>query len=676
VTLDWLGPTLLAWLLLCGPGALLLLGAGVRGRTLWGAAPTITVLAVVLAGALDALLGIPWTPLSALVQLVIVLAAVLGIRRLLPALRRPAARERAAREHADRPRAARPRASVRALDAVPAALAILVGLALAASASRGMGGIDTLNGSYDSFFHIAALEFVRTDRSAFLMTALEGIYGEPTFYPAAFDVITALLPFDTITSANAMALAMLAALPGALGAMVTLLLGPARTALEHRVLPAVAACCAPMFLSIPVIVLVMGLWPFALGALCLPIALGALWRIGTLVLAAPLDERGVLRLRELRLRGLPLRALVLPAALLAGAVLAHPTNVFSLAVAVFAVLLARASVLIALAGARRRGLVLLAVLVLGLAAYGVVAVRVLASMDLTTTGSWPWPSFLVSVLLDRPRLTVLDIQAWALAGLWLLAIVGAVAAVRTRRMLGASALSLLGIVLALSVLTNLESPLARAWVNPWYGARERIAPLFLCALVVLGCMGVRALLLGILAARRPGALPTALVLVGASMIACLAVPSRFPFVGSLAYTAYGVQLAPYVTPRERAFIERTAAQLPADAVVIGNPRDGEALYWSVGGVETVFPTLAEPQTLDSRRVARYIEEAPENPAVCTSLKNVGPTHLYVDTSADSGAAIAPEPSELWEGLTRIPRDHLRLVDRDGPYALYEIEPLC
>jgi hypothetical protein len=280
------------------------------------------------------------------------------------------------------------------------------------------------------------------------------------------------------------------------------------------------------------------------------------------------------------------------------------------------------------------------------------------------------------VLLDRPRLTVLDVEAWALAGLWLLALAGAVAAVRTRRMLGASALSLLGVVLALSVLTNLDSPLARAWVNPWYGARERIAPLFLCALVVLGCMGVRALLLGILAARRPWALPAALVLVGASMIACLAAPGRFPFVGSLAYTAYGVQLAPYVTPRERAFIERTAAELPADAVVIGNPRDGEALYWSVGGVETVFPTLAEPQTLDSRRVARYIEEAPENPAVCTSLRNVGPTHLYVDTSADSGAAIAPEPSELWEGLTRIPRDHLRLVDRDGPYALYEIEPLC
>jgi hypothetical protein len=667
MSIDWLGPTLLAWALLAGPGLLMLRCAGARLRVSWGAAPVVTVLGVVLAGALDALLGIDWTPLAAFVQLLIVLAVILGVRgaRALRGRRRG---EGAAPVR----RASWP-------DAVPTVLALAVGLALAAAASRRMGGIDTLNGSYDSFFHIAALEFIRTDRSGFLMTALEGIYGDPTFYPAAWDVLTALLPFGTITAANAMALAMLAALPAALAAMISLLLGPQRSPLEHRLLASIGACCAPMFLSLPVIILVMGLWPFALGTLCLPIALGALWRIGAQLLAP--REDGTRRRDRVP-------ALVLPGLLLIGAVLAHPANVFSLAVAVLAVLLARAVVLLMRARTRRRGALLAGVLFLGLALYGLASSRLLASMDLTVSAPWSWPALVASVLLDRPRLAVLPVQPWAVAVLWVLAVIGAVAAMRARRMLGASALVLFVIVLALSALTNLPSPLARVWVYPWYGARERIAPLFMCALVVLGAMGVRALLPGDSGARgagstdraqgsrRPWALPLALVLIGASTVATLAVPQRFGFVGSLAYTAYGVQLAPYVTPRERDFIERSAAELPEDAVVIGNPRDGEALYWSVGGVETVFPTLAQPQTLDSRRVARYIDEAPENPDVCGSLQNVGPTHLYVDSSEDSGASIAPEASEPWSGLEKIPEDDLRLVDRDGPYALYEIEPLC
>src|SRR5690625_5831270 len=75
-----------------------------------------------------------------------------------------------------------------------------------------MGGIDTLNGSYDAFFHHSSIAFIRDSGDAFLTTALIDIYGEPTFYPVTWAVLAALLPFGTGASANAMMLATLAAL--------------------------------------------------------------------------------------------------------------------------------------------------------------------------------------------------------------------------------------------------------------------------------------------------------------------------------------------------------------------------------------------------------------------------------------------------------------------------------
>lgn len=690
MTWDWLLPVVGAWALLCAPGALLLAAGGARIGWRWGAAPAITVLLAVLLGVLDHLLGIPWTPLTAGVQLLVVLALVVGARLLIERSRDRGRRVDGGGADPTRRRTGAPlrphgplRESAplreRALLLAPGALALALGLLMAGSAARHMGGIDTLNGSYDASFHIAAIAFVRADRDAFLLTALQGIYHEPTFYPAGWDVLAALLPGDAISAANAMALAMVAAIPGALGAMVALLQGARGTVREVRVLPLLAALCAPMFLSLPVMILVMGLWPSALGALCLPPALGALWAIYR-------------SLRTGERRAAELWPCVL---LLVGAVAAHPSTLFSLAVALLAGILGQGILDVSRARTRRRGILELAAIALVLVAYGITSHLLLASMDLTTTRSWPWTAFLASLVTDRPRVSALGSFQWPILALWVLALLGAVQAIRERRRLGATAIVLLALAIGLSVLTNLDSIWARTWVNPWYGARERIAPLLMCALVALAAIGLDALWtrdasaaaagggsgrgVSTRGASLGGASPrgtSALVIIALISLVAAVLPGRLPFAGSLAYTDYGVQIASYATPEERAFIERTAAALPADAVVIGNPRDGEGLYWSVGGVETVFPTLAEPQTLDSRRVARYAFKADHDQKVCTSLRKVGPTHLYVDSSAESGEQIAPEQSVLWEGLAKIPRSKLRLVDREGPYALYEIEPLC
>jgi hypothetical protein len=553
---------------------------------------------------------------------------------------------------------------------VPGLVALVVGLGTVLSAGARMDGIDTLNGSYDSFFHIAAIRFVRVDQDAFLLTALQGIYQEPTFYPAVFDVLAALLPGTPIVAANALMLAMLAVLPGAVVSLVLMVVAGHTTTTQRALAGALGALAVPLFLSIPAMALLMGLWPNVLGAVCLPPALGALWRLIAPVAAVSATADPI---RTHRAEALWCAALVL------GAVLAHPGNVFSLAVAIGAAAVVRGVVWMLRTGTRGRGIAVLVGLAICLLGYVVVSRVLLSGMSLTAARPTDLLGLLHQILVDHPRIRAIPMSTWPVLALWALAVIGAVVSVRRRWASGQCALALLCITVALMLATDARVPGGSLLTNPWYGARERIAPLFLCALVVLAASGLLALARtdAVRALRGEGwRAPVALFLVAVSCLGAVLVPGRLPLLGSLAYTAYGLQLAPYVTPEERAFIERSAQELPADARVIGNPRDGAALYWSLGGVDTVFPTLADPQTLDSRRVARYIYEAPENSDVCGSLEKVGPTHLYVDLSSQSGVRIAPEASEPWSGLLRIPEDKLELVDREGPYALYRLEPLC
>ncbi len=641
-------PVLLAWALLTGPGLLLLLAAGARVPVRWGWAPPLTVLAAVLLAAVLHLLAIPWTPLSTGVGLVLLLAAVRALRDVL-------------HRRTDRSSVAAPRESIAQpalrmqAELLVSGTCALAGIATAASAMRWMGGIDTLNGSYDSFFHLSAIAEIRHRRDATLTSALTGLYGEPTFYPVVVDALSALLPLDTIPAANAMALAMLAAQPAALAALVATCVVSTR---RRPWLAVLAALTAPIFLSVPAMALVMGLWPVVLGALCLPPALAA-----------------VVLLMEGRLGVHPVPGALGVGAVLLGTALAHPTIMFSVAVFAGLIVLVHGAARLR-AGQRRRGGIQVG-LALAAALLFVIGSRILLEgMDLTRPSSDPLLSVLWRVLVDTPRVPVLEAPLWPVAVLWVLAVVGAVAALRRRETIGTTAVLGVVVTIVLAVATQISAPLAEALVNPWYGARERIAPLMTALLVVLMARGLAALDARTL---RWAQLPLAPVAAGALVLTsvfAVAVPQRLPLTGSLAYTAYGLQLSPYVTPRERAFIERTAAQLPDDAVVLGDPRDGTPLYWSVGGVETVFPIMGSPQTRDGALIAKYFSRLDDRRQVCDALARVSPTHLYRDTSEFSGRLISPASAPTWVGLYGIPPKDLRLVEQDGPYALYEVTLPC
>lgn len=659
-------PVLSAVVLLGAPGHLMLYALGARLRFRWGWSPVVTVLLSATLGACYRLLGIPWTLLS-VVSGVLLLAVLAGTARIALISRRGRSapepvRSGGADDVRDAPShggsAAAMHAWSRRDSALVTAASLLSGALLMVAASWRMGGIGTLNGSFDSFFHLSAVAFIRERGDAFLGTALTDIYGEPTFYPVVFDTLVAILPFDVITAANAMVLAMLAAVPSSVAAMVAAIVRPSPFA---PLLVALSAAATTVFLSTAAMALVMGLWPIVLGAVCLPLAIAA-----------------VLMLMDRR-HGAPGRwratGLVL---IIVGTGLAHPSVLFSVAVA------AGLRVLVGgidqvLRGRRLRGGLEIGAALLAAIMFVIGSHVVLSGMHLTNPSADGLSAVLRQILVDSPRIPAVPAPVWPMLAIWGMAAIGAWAAIRSREVLGQTAVVTVVASIVLGIATQIDHPLAVALVNPWYGARERIAPLMTCMLVLLMARGLLAVLE---AGDRRGRSMPAVLGVGAivlTVLLALAAPQRMILMGSLAYTAYGVQLTPYVPEQERAFIERTAAELPDGAVVLADPLDGAPLYWSLGRVETVYPTMSRPLTREKTLVAHYAHRAgaPEaSEELCRALDSVGATHLYRDHSEDSGQQINPRDSERWRGVHDIPESRLTLVDSEGPYALYELDSTC
>ena len=659
-------PVLCAALLLGAPGYLMLCALGARLRLRWGWAPVVTVLLSVLLAATYHLLSIPWHLLSVVLGLLLLIVVAGAVRLAVGHRARPVARRRRARrtegepsgEAADEDADGAPPAWSPATAAAVTGAALASGALLVASAARHMGGISTLNGSFDSFFHLSAAAFIRERGDAFLTTALTDIYGEPTFYPVVFDTLVALLPFEVITAANAMMLAMLAAVPAAVGAMVAAVARPSRSG---PLLVSLSAAATTLFLSTAAMALVMGLWAIVLGVVCLPLAIAAVLML--------MDRRNG--------PPGPWQAIGLGLVVL-GTALAHPSVLFSVAV------VAGLRVLVGGAdqvrrGHRGRGWLEIGAALAAALTFVVVSGVLLSGMHLTKPSADGLGTVVRQILLDSPRIPAVPALLWPMAVLWILVVVGAVAAFRHREVLGETAVLAAAASVALGIATQIDHPLAVALVNPWYGARERIAPLMMCMLVQLMARGLLAIIEAGARRHRPAPAVLGVCAVVLTVLASLVAPQRLPLMGSLAYTAYGVQLTPYVPPEERAFIERTAEDLPSGAVVLADPLDGGTLYWSVGGVETVYPTMSRPLTREKTLIARYADRAgtPEASAeLCRALDAVGPTHLYRDLSEESGQRINPEDSARWRGVHDIPESRLTLVDRDGPYALYELDPAC
>lgn len=668
----------LAWLV--APGRALLAACGARVPAPLVLAVPVTFLMLLGLSAALPLLDLAWRPGPVLVGCVLILLFALAARVLMLRWRQGPPRTAIPMDRAGGEPAAASTGGRPAVTAILYGGAVLGGLAVLVPALRGMRGIGALNGSYDAFFHYSALGFVRRDGSAFPLGALAPMYGgEPTYYPTSWHMVGALVPADVVPAANAVVLLSIALFPAACVAMLHVVLPGGRDSRGRALIAALTGAAGSAFVSLPVMGLLFGLWPQVLSAALLPTAVAA---VATLV-----PRRGS---KHPALRASTVVGAVL---VLSGALSVHPSAVFAVGVIAVCALVAVGARLLLRGGdrplavgrhPRRLGALLLGIgAACAFVAAAVSVLRLAPMARLTTQENGSALSTLLVTVFDRPRVRTIPLEPQPLVLLLALAIAGVVFVVLRKDTRGAVAVmaGIAAVMLTLATQSSVDE--LRSLSAPWYGARERIHVIYEIALLTLAGTGGWAII-SWTSRRRPAFSRAALAVVACLLLLPTALaassPVRIHLAAALGHGVDNRHLTSYVTSEEREFIETTAASLPPDAIVIGDPRDGTSMYWVLGGVDVVYPHLGGAPDTDARRLGRAIDIYDEAPTVCESYRALGePGYLYQDDSDTNGDYFrSDEDNELWEGLRDLGEDTTVLteVDRAGPYVLYRLDLPC
>ncbi|MFP7695694.1 DUF6541 family protein [Trueperella sp. LYQ143] len=224
--------------------------------------------------------------------------------------------------------------------------------------------------------------------------------------------------------------------------------------------------------------------------------------------------------------------------------------------------------------------------------------------------------------------------------------------------------------------------------GPWYSDPRRIMGAMQVVVVLLsgyGLVKIAEIVQRIGSQKQKWSmLPGVIRRVGAStvIIGCLLIASGG---GALDARIAGVarvydpqQLGPagMASRAELEMISREGAQLPADALVVGDPSSGVVYFPVLAQRRTVFPqlTLAEKDA-DVRELSQTFRNIHSDPSVCQTIRRVGITHFYADTDAPYYAKMRSVrmPGFYGVDVTHGFRQIARVPDEHGGYAtLYEI----
>lgn len=546
---------------------------------------------------------------------------------------------------------------------------------------RGMGTPATASQGWDPVFHLNVLRWIQESGLAtpWSIAPLFGA-GRPTYYPAGWHSAVALVPGSVVEAANLSSIVI-----GGLIWSIGLAFLAMASLPRHPAAWALAPVMGASFVSFPFSQLVRsGQWPNGLGTALVPAVLAVV----------------VLLLRHLstsRQERSPRNRVLLTVLLLAavaGSAAAHPSTLFALVAAALPFAVAAAVPMLVL-GIRDRPLRTAGagVVLAGLAAAVVAAVtnsRLLAGvMAYPRTVRAEIPDSLYLAFFDLPRFPRLSPPApddFNIA-VGLLAIVGAVVAlvVREARPLAAAWL----VFASLYVLAAGPENSLRWLTGFWYKDTQRIAPFIAMTGSLLAALALAVVvpaLIRPLLARLPETigrrrLPTSaaaltIVLVAASW-GLYASSGSFRSVERVAVTAhnYGVSDRPgngILSSGEQAFIERAGAMLPADAVVIGDPFNGETYFYALAGKRVVYTQLGSASAGNAAKelLRTSFNKLASDPAVCQALRTVGATHFYQDAP---GLSHGSASLKQWPGFYNVPtQSGFEPVLTDGTRSLYRI----
>lgn len=630
-----------------GMGAILRL----RSLALWALAPALTVVMAVGSALVLGLLGLPWSPVSALIAFAGLLVLVWGIRWALPWPTLEGVGPR------------------RGTDTAIVLIGLLIGVVLLGIRFVAeFGTPDAISQTNDAAFHLSAVRFA-TETGIASPLAITEVIGARGFYPSAWHTLAALIPPLTGASvplaANAVTFAIgVVVWPLGLAFLAFRVAGP--------VAAGAASAVAGAVIAFPLGLVQWGvLYPQLLAGALLPAAVAT-------IIPPPVAEHGAGAASSLERRnalGAATRGVALVLLPLCAVLVAQPSTGLAWGVA------ALASLLWSLPGrfARRKSAGL-AALVAAVAAAGVL-VWVWRYFGASVSAAWEPHTHIRSAALEvglngflgyPPALTVsiamlVGVVAGLTAGSW-----------RIRAIASAWAVSAGLFVVAAAVGPD---QVRAALVGPWYEDPYRLAAIVPVFGLVLAGAGVAAVAdrISALARRRAGGRsPRVLVAAAVGLLLCVPVlvqtvamprvDRRDVFASETDPHAYEVSTSSFVSEDELALLERLDDVLPEDAVVVANPSTGASFGYALSGRDVIPRTWAPPSGDPYWVLAENLRDVSEDPAVCDALAVFGAEYVL-----DFG------PGEWYPGRWMMPgfaeideRPGFELVDREGDASLWRV----
>jgi len=599
------------WLLV--PGLPATYALGLRGVTAWAVAPVVSIGSAAVAAVVAGFVGVPWSPIVAVVPAVVLAVLFAAGRWVL---------------HRYRPPVSRPEP-----DGWRCAAGATVGVAGALvlgwlTAQRGFGRPDALSQTYDAVFHYNTVTRILESGNASSLGA--GSLNVPSsataFYPAAWHDVVSLVVLSggaPLTVSTNMVAVVVAAVVWPLTCLVLVRQLTGRSTVAAVITPLVSVG----FIAFPWSLLSFGvLWPNLIGLALVPVGVAAV------VAACGLSDNATLtRPQAVAVGGITVIALGL----------SHPNAVFTL-VALGIVPAAWAFVGWLQTRVRTGAWVSSAAVLVVVLVVAAAAADFLATSPLfASVRSFDWPAFeSPSQAVGEVLLNATDSKdaAWSISFVVVLGVIAAVRSRHTRWLIPAHLISA-GLYM---FAASLETPLSALLTGFWYNDPYRLAamvPLTGVPFAVLGLLSAGRWIAEHLPQRaRDGAEPSrwrdvAAVAAVAAATLVLIVASRGLYVRDhadfIASTYSPPSDANLVNSDEQAFFARIAPLIPTDAVVAQNPWSGSALLWALDGRRVLFPVMSGQWTPDQLYLAQHLRDADRDSRACAAANRLGVDYLLV-----------------------------------------------
>ena len=608
----------------------------------------VSLFAITLAAEAGHLLGVPWSPLSPLVLGALLGAALLPLRRRLPAPAADGADGVAAGEGSDgaaSPADGSPATGIGALAATRRGRAgvLLTGLvigggAIAIQALGVMGSVRAVSQTYDNVFHLNAVRHILRlgDASAGTVGGMTALPGAERFYPALWHQAVSLvvqLSGQEIPLASNMVMLLLAVVVWPLGLMALV-----RTCTRSGPVGWMAAgALAGISGAFPLSLMAFGiLLPYFLSMILMPVLVIMLVHLAGL---AP-DSPQHLRPSQL--------AVLLPVVCVAAA-LSHPQAVFGgivigLPLLVWGCLVRLHERRVHGPGPARRVLPLL-LLTLSVAAATVPAWLVLRPAE--AASFWTPTATPTEAVGQTLSLAADKSPTWVPLGLVMVTCLLAVLLGSRSRWVLVPCAS----VMAMSVITRSapEGQMRYLLTGNWYSDNFRIV-----ALLTVGAIPVLALGIEVILRRAARVLP---VLGGAAspaaavaVVLALLVPSLLSpsAEASTRYAAAQWQTDLLLSADERELLERLPEVVPEDAVIATNALNGSSLAYALSDRKVLNTSMSFEAEPEVHLLNRALDDAQTEPEVCDAVHEHG-----IEYALDFGPKEVGPGAATYKGLNEI-----------------------